>query len=365
MTNRDQEAPLAAAAAQVLADQAPDLQRTLEDRAAPIAALEQALRARARRRSIRRPMLAVTLATTAVAAAAFVNWLSPRPHVTDLSSVAHQMSRPASPPALASVESAQAVVTLAGVTRDLAAGDQVPAGARLGVRPGGKLSLTLTTGTRIGLGGGTSMGVADLGSLCRFDLAEGQLSAQVAKLAAGHRFVVATPDAEVEVRGTRFAVVVSPTPSLCVPGSRTGVAVEEGVVTVRFGANQVRVGAGHHWPDCSVAAADPLPAAGLARERPRARRRGARSSSPVAIGANRSPSSSPSSASSSTSSSTLAEQNDLLAAALAAERRGDVDQAQRWLDRLLTRYPDGQLAGSARAERRRLSELRDRKVPVP
>jgi TolA-binding protein len=53
-------------------------------------------------------------------------------------------------------------------------------------------------------------------------------------------------------------------------------------------------------------------------------------------------------------SSTLAEQNDLFAAALSAGRRGDTREAVYWLDRLLDRYPDGPMAGSARAQRQRL-----------
>jgi hypothetical protein len=63
--------------------------------------------------------------------------------------------------------------------------------------------------------------------------------------------------------------------------------------------------------------------------------------------------------------STLSEQNDLLAAALSARRRGDVGEAIRWLDRLITRYPNGQLTDSARAERRRLVDLRVEKKASP
>jgi TolA-binding protein len=52
----------------------------------------------------------------------------------------------------------------------------------------------------------------------------------------------------------------------------------------------------------------------------------------------------------------------LLAAALNAERRGAIDEAERWLDRLMSRYPTGQLADSARAARHRLELLRDRRA---
>ena len=61
--------------------------------------------------------------------------------------------------------------------------------------------------------------------------------------------------------------------------------------------------------------------------------------------------------------STLAEQNDLFAAALAARRRGDLGEAIHWLDRLIARYPKGQLIDSARAERQRLLELSRERAP--
>jgi hypothetical protein len=47
---------------------------------------------------------------------------------------------------------------------------------------------------------------------------------------------------------------------------------------------------------------------------------------------------------------------------LAAERRGDLDEAERWLDQLMSRYPGGQLADSARAARRRLEAVRASKA---
>ena len=67
----------------------------------------------------------------------------------------------------------------------------------------------------------------------RFSLEAGSLFAKVAKLTADERFVVATPDAEVEVRGTAFRVTIVPADRACEDGSPTRLEVTEGVVVVR------------------------------------------------------------------------------------------------------------------------------------
>ncbi|MES1210503.1 MAG: FecR family protein, partial [Pseudomonadota bacterium] len=98
-------------------------------------------------------------------------------------------------------------------------------------------------------------------------LASGAVSVHVAKLKAGERFVIVTPDAEVEVRGTRFKVDVVPAAADCGGGTVTRVAVEEGLVEVRGPGGDVRVPAGAQWPtDC---AASRLPIATAPRERVR------------------------------------------------------------------------------------------------
>src|SRR5262249_49437272 len=83
--------------------------------------------------------------------------------------------------------------------------------------------------------------------------------ASVTKLQPGHRFVVATPDAEVEVKGTRFELVVDGEASRCEPGIRTRLTVQEGVVAVRHGGSEVRVAAGSLWPACPPAPPPPVP----------------------------------------------------------------------------------------------------------
>jgi hypothetical protein len=169
------------------------------------------------------------------------------------------------------------------------------------------------------------------------------MEAEVAKLPLGSRFVIATRDAEVEVKGTRFEVAVVPDPSACAPFVHTQVAVQEGVVAIRFAGGEVRVAAGTVWPTCAPPAAAPAPG-----PVPRGHARRAHVAVPTpSSGVPSSPPADP---------STLAEQNDLFAAALAARRRGEVADAIRWLDRLIGRYPTGPLTDSARAERQRLLE---------
>jgi hypothetical protein len=234
------------------------------------------------------------------------------------------------------------------MTRPAIAEDQVVAGARLKVPADGGLTLALATGTRLAVAAASSARVVELDAMQRFDLERGVMAAQVAKLGVGRRFVIATPDAEVEVRGTRFAVAVGEEGAApCDPAMRTRVTVEEGVVVVRHGSFETRVAAGGHWPDCGPATA-PLPA-------PRSRRAGPVSSRTVAAVAPASASDGAAAAAAEAlRASTLAEQNDLFAAALAAGRRGDLEEARHWLDQLIDRYPNGQLVDSARAERARL-----------
>jgi FecR-like protein len=314
---------------------------TLGNKATDVAAVERVLRSR-HRSSARARAVAAGLA--AVAAIVLV--------VAGQARLAHQVERGdqialekprATPPQVAMIEGAGAFVELREGGRALAAGETVAAGARLRVAAAGDATLALDTGTRLALAGGASARVTELGAMQKFDLENGTLTADVAKLGPGRRFVIATPDAEVEVKGTRFKVAVLSEPSRCGPDARTSVTVEEGVVTVRYGGSETRVVAGERWPDCSPR--------GKASTRPRVFV--AAPATRVSSSANtdqpeRAPDPSP--------SSTLAEQNDLFAAALAARRRGDVDEARHWLDQLVERYPSGQLAERARAERRRLDE---------
>jgi hypothetical protein len=177
-----------------------------------------------------------------------------------------------------------------------------------------------------------------------FRLARGAVSAHVTKLKAGERFVVATPDAEVEVRGTRFRVTVVSSDEACGQGVVTRVAVSEGVVVVRSLGREARVEAGEHWPvgcpERTALSVRPAP------ERPttRAKRAPAHESTvrtEPAVNA---------------ASSTLATENDLFSSALKAGREGERREAVELLNVLLTRFPDSPLKQSAESARAKLSE---------
>ena len=177
-----------------------------------------------------------------------------------------------------------------------------------------------------------------------FRLARGAVSAHVTKLKAGERFVVATPDAEVEVRGTRFQVTVVQPDEACGQGVVTRVAVSEGVVVVRSFGHEVRVEAGHHWPlGCPARIASPV---GPPPER-------------ASVSVKRAPghaSSVRGESSRTVSPSTLATENDLFSAALKAGRAGDRREAVQLLDVLLARFPQSPLRQSAESARAKLNE---------
>jgi len=300
------------------------------DRAAAIAAIEHALRTRARRRWQRRWVLPSVAVAAAAAAAGLVLVIGSHRAGPSRAGSGPVVSRPSGD-------------------------DLLGPGAEL-QGPG---SFEIAPGTRLRLDDRAGARVLEAGASHRFRLRAGAMHAEVAKLTSGQRFVVETPDAEVEVKGTRFDVTIGPRAAPCAPATQTTVTVEEGIVAVRFAGHEVRLGPGQSWPDCRPAAvgtalAASSPARGLVQ---RAAARG--TAIRAAVGTEGRPRAGARPASGAegpapSGASTLAEQNDLMAAALSARQRGNVAEALRWLDRLLDRFPAGQLAGSARAERRRL-----------
>jgi len=173
----------------------------------------------------------------------------------------------------------------------------------------------------------------------------------VAKLSSGQRFIVATPDAELEVRGTRFKLRVIDLSESCGAGSRTRLDVSEGVVEVRV-ANQgaIRVNAGEAWPancsktvDVPQVAPSPLPPAAHAATSAPEPKRDPRAPMRAAVNE-----------AEAERTSGLTAQNDLFAAGVARGRRGDTSGALRAYQELINRFPSSALAENAMVERMRL-----------
>lgn len=224
-----------------------------------------------------------------------------------------------------------ASVVVSGSPAPLADGRQLGDGSRLVTPPGGRATLAFSTGTSVMLGEGTDLTVNGDATLQALRLGTGWVALHVATLRVGQRFLVATSDTEVEVRGTQFRVsLVVPDPA-CGGGTPTRVSVSEGIVTVRRGGVEAHVAAGQEWPaGCDrVQGASGIDA------------RGSRiASQPRAIGA--------------VPGSSLADQNDIFAEAFDAKRQGDLRGALAVFDRFLARYPAGPLTESAWVERLRL-----------
>jgi hypothetical protein len=172
-------------------------------------------------------------------------------------------------------------------------------------------------------------------------LASGDVSIHVAKLGADERFVIVTPDAEVEVRGTRFHVAIAPPDGAC-GGTATRVVVDEGVVVVRASGRTTRLAAGTLWPS------------GCAAESPAAA--SSPPSSPSAGASKHLSKGGPAPLRDEVSApSTLATENDLFGAALKAERAGDLRAAAQLLEVLIARFPGSPLEESAEKARARLA----------
>lgn len=334
----------AAAAAKLLAKHAPAAPHQLMARERSVATIERAVRTRARRRT-----LWLASASVAVAAAALVALVSG--------------SRDDAAPGQVSISVATsgrgAAVRASGAAQRISTGAELFAGQRLETPADGGASLRLSTGTEMTLSGSTSFRVDSQGKSERFSLERGELVAHVAKLDRGSRFVVDTPDAQIEVRGTRFRLRVLDTAEACGSGTRTRLSVTEGLVEVRAAAGpSQRVAAGEHWPvDCAPRPERPLltppsvssAAPDASAPSPRHVRGAAQPASRAA-----SPPSPPPSAPWDDPSALLAAQNDLFARGVAMRRQGDATGALRAFHELIRRFPSSPLAENAMVERLRI-----------
>ncbi len=316
-----------------------------QERARAIGALEEALVARSKRR------VRARAAWGALAAAAIVAG------VFGAAKLAHRdtNARAAQSPPAPVATNAEAVSAQPAERAELARGLSLTDGSVL--QPGSRIVapqkrhavLSFSSGTELTVGGGGDITVVEAGDVQRFLLSSGTISAHVAKLSGGQRWLVSTPDAEVEVRGTSFVVSIVPPDPSCGNGTRTRVSVSEGVVSVRSHESEVRVHPGEVWPSgCRRTAS-------LATNAP--------SAPPTAAAAEHAAESdvggAPNSAPTATSHSTLAEQNDAFARIVAFRQHGDMTGCVSEADRFLARYPQSPLAESARVEQMRALRISD------
>jgi ferric-dicitrate binding protein FerR (iron transport regulator) len=334
----------AAAAAKLLRRHLPLPGVASHEPARSLATIQRAMQLRSRRRRLAAVLVVAAAAASAMLGVKAAGWLS---------------SPLAAAPVSINVSPAghgAAVRTNRGEL-PLATNATLETGQRIETPPDGGAALQLSTGTAMNLAGRTSFRVESQGTTQRFSLLRGELSAHVAKLGLGQRFIVGTPDAQVEVRGTRFTVKVLEHGGACGAGSRTRLDVTEGIVEVRAASVVVSVRAGQHWPnDChdsspllTPASASPQPekspgaSATTDAERPASEQESA---------APRSPANAAAPAPERTSA--LARQNDLFAEGVAKRRQGDVSGALRAYDDLIKRFPSSPLAQNAAVERMRL-----------
>jgi hypothetical protein len=212
-----------------------------------------------------------------------------------------------------------------GVTSEFGNDARIVAGDELILPRGAEVTFTLPTGTHVTVEEQGHLTVAEQGQIQIFRLTAGAMRAVVHKLAVADRFLVRTPDAEVEVRGTSFRVAMAAPDEPCALGSATRVQVYEGVVIVRAASTETHVHAGEVWPaGCAL----PLsPSAGAASQTTHV------PASPRSL---------------------LAEQNDLYATAITLRDGGETGKAVVLFERLLARYPSGPLAENAAVERMKL-----------
>jgi ferric-dicitrate binding protein FerR (iron transport regulator) len=232
--------------------------------------------------------------------------------------------------------------------RGLDAGQSIVAPA------GAPTSVVLASGTQIALDAKSVLECKDATATQRYALLRGGAHLHVAKLQKDERFLVDTPHAEVEVRGTVFDVKVEPPTDAC--GARTFVTVHEGRVEVRANGTGISLVAGEQWTSSCVRP-EPLTADAAAKQPAPATQPHPKTHSvwpEMQAPPTPDPSSQAAADPNPNGASALSEQNDLYAAAEAARRTGRSTEALVLYARLLGAFPRGQLAESALAARARL-----------
>jgi hypothetical protein len=215
---------------------------------------------------------------------------------------------------------------------------QVPARGRLSTSADSTVNIVTPSGLRITVGESSELGLSELADAKNgvLRLTRGTVECQVPKQTPGGSFSVVTPDATIVVRGTIFSVELGQQSV----DHRTCVRVSEGLVSVQRSRSFEQLRGGES-SGCEPAAPSVVPARSEATGTdapplPRASARRDDRAPPAPM------------------TGSLAAESALLRQALLAEQRGDVTEARRSLDSLLSRYPQSALANEARRVRARL-----------
>jgi ferric-dicitrate binding protein FerR (iron transport regulator) len=320
-----------------------------------IDAIERAIAAGRRGQRIRRIATATSLAAAA-AALLVVGWRVLSHRAPDADAASTPTTASAQLAALGHPLSDGVVIVRDGRERSITSGTALAPPDHVVTTATGRLAVSLPTGTHLVVGTSSDFAFTEQGLTFAFALGAGTVHADVARLRAGERFLVRTPDGEIEVRGTSFDVrVVDPSPT-CGAGTRTRVTVSEGTVVVRAAGREDSLHKGESWPrECVATGASEPPAtqpstpAAAPSAEVTARAQPSRSNEPPATVL----------AAPSPPGSDLAAQNALFAQASTARRNGDRATALATYDRFLEQYPGSQLAESAYVERMRLLAASD------
>jgi len=304
-----------------------------EDRRRAILLVEYAMRRKNRRRALARWALAAAVVVFGLGVARFASHskapLAARPAPAEPRSEVTVVGHPTG---------GGATVVETGTPAPLTDGRALAAGSRILARSDGHVVLSVSTGTRLTVEEGGDVSIVDNGPNEVFAIRAGAVRADVAKLLAGQRFIIRTPDSEVEVRGTSFRVAVVEADPACETGSVTRVDVFEGVVSVRHADNDARVAAGQSWPNGCIAKTEP-PRAHTPPARVASRKGTQETSVPT---------------DSEEPSSDLREQNDCISKAFAAKRRGATREAIEGFETFVARYPTSSLVENALVQRMQL-----------
>ncbi len=230
----------------------------------------------------------------------------------------------------------------------------------------GEALLLTQSGSKVDVEHATTASLIEDGDTELMRLERGAITSTVTKRGAGQRFIIQTPDAEVEVRGTVFRVSRLDDPRC---GMQTRVHVDEGRVVVRAAQGGTTLERGGEWVSSCATAAMPTASgtvvvangeAPTAAVEPSAAPRALGTSRGTPAAATTSAAAPPVVPSTAAAPSELAAQNALFADAMASRGRGDTRSALTSLEFLLDKYPRTPLREAAEAQRMMLASGADR-----